>query len=315
MLHKYSTDDVISLVPSRFVRRLTTPRPKKVKPTQNTISSSIIQPNTCKSIERYLNSHSNRTHSSRRRPTVSNDVVYPPLDPFPFHHFYTPQRAFERAKAVASLDFMLSKTTTPAAQLVVHMFVEALWYNEHNWLTVIKEKMNRLRVSHFRAPQAIISAIRLNRTDVAEELIKYSEPGGLKDVAHSLVVDKNISYLEKIVPKLNISNRNDVLFQGLSRLHRENGYTQIWEFLAAWANPYKVASKMLYMRECVPADFLLSQEYLNTNVVDDAWRYVEKTGLEQEMPRTLARLLNTKLTDELSHITDDKDKGEGRRKM
>lgn len=315
MLHKYSTDDVMALVPSRFVRRLTTTRPKKVKHSNSTLSSSVIQPNTCKSIERYLNAHSSRSQSTRRRPPISNDVVYPPVDPFPFRQFYNPKGVFERSKAVASLDFMLSKTNLPAPQLVVHMFVEALWCNDSNWINVIKEKMQHFHVARFRAAQAIISAIRLNRNDVADELIKHSEPGGLKDVAHALVEDKNIPYLEKIVPKLNISSRNDVLFQGLSRLHRQSGYTKMWEFLAAWANTYKVASKMLYMRECVPADYLLSQHYLSTSVVDEAWRYVEKTGLEQEMPCTSARLLNAKLSQELSHISDDKSKGDGRRKM
>lgn len=316
MLHKYSTDDVMALVPSRFVRRLTTTRPKKVKQPQ-VISSSIIQPNTCKSLERYLNTHSARNTSSRRRPSVSNDVVYPPTDPFPFKHFYTPKGVFERTKAVTSLDFMISKTTAPAAQLVVHMFVEALWCNDSNWIAVIKEKMNQLRIVRFRAPQAIISAIRLNRNEVAEELIKHSEPGGLKDVAHALVEDKNAAYLEKIVPRLNISNRNDVLFQGLSRLHRQNGYIKIWEYLASWSNAYKVVSKMLYMRECLPADYLLSQDYLSSDVVNEAWRYVEKTGLEQEMPRTMARLLNSKISSELSHICTAKDaeEGNGRRKM
>lgn len=314
MLHKYSTDDVMSLVPSRFVRRLTSNRPKKIKPAPP-ISSSIIQPNTCKSIERYLNSHASRVHSNRRRAPVSNDVVYPPLDPFPFQHFYTPKGVFEKSKAAASLDFMLSKTTLPAAQLVVHMYVEALWGGDPNWLSVIKEKMHQFRISHFRAPRAIISAIRLERLEVANELIKHSEPGGLKEVAHALVEDKNIAQLEKIIPKLNISSRNDVLFQGLSRLHRQNGYTHIWEYLAQWANPYKVASKMLYMRECLPADYLLSQDYLETTVVNDAWRYVEKTGLEHEMPRTAARILNNKLLDVVVEMVEEKDETSGRRKM
>lgn len=315
MLHKYSTDDVMALVPSRFVRRLTTNRPKKIKPAQTISSSSIIQPNTCKSIERYLNSHASRGHSSRRRVTVSNDVVYPPLDPFPFQHFYTPKGVFEKSKATASLDFMLSKTSWPAAQLVVHMYVEALWFADPNWLAVIKEKMHQYHIVHFRAPRAIISAIRLDRTDIATDLIKHSEPGGLKDVAHALVEDKNISYLEKIVPRLNISSRNDVLFQGVSRLHRQPGYARIWEFLSEWANPYKVVSKMLYMRECLPADYLLSQDYITTSVVNDAWRYVEKTGLEQELPRTSARILNTKISEELSDISESKEKEGGRRKI
>lgn len=311
MLHTYSFEDVIALVPSRFVRRLTTNRPKKVK---HTLSPLSVQPNTCKSLERYLNTHT-RPLAPRRRTPISNDVVFPPSNPFPFAEFYSIQGSFERSKAQTSLDFMLSKTPSPPAPFLVHLYIECVWVGDKNWKSLLWEKLQALKIKTFRAPHAIISAIRLNRDEVATELIKHSDPGGLKDVASAMLLDRNLQYLEKIVPLLNISTRNDVFFQGLSRLNRQPEYESLWRFLSPWVNVYKVASKMLYMRECTSADYLLSQPYVAMDVVDEAWRYVEKTGLEDEMPRTHARLLNKTLRAHLSDEWHTKDDDSGRRKI
>lgn len=314
MYHKQSVEDIRALVPSRFVKKLTTARPKKIKAIL-TKQTTSVPPKVCKDIERYVLNHKRLSEFKTRNKSLVSDpsFVFCSSEPFPFDRFYSETGVFEYHKAFNCLQTMFGLVSSPT-NLVIHMFVESLWKREKHWQVVLKDKLKEMRVFQFRSPQSISTAIDNNRFDVADELLKYSDPGALKELAHNLVLMKNTDYLIKIFSRLNVSSRNEVLFQGLSRLYRENGYEHIWSYLTQWCNPYKVASKMLYMRETSSADFLLSQSYVPLNVVSEAWRYVEKAGLENEMPATASRLQQQKLWDELSDMVAEKGEEERKRK-
>lgn len=314
MYHKQSVEDIKALVPSRFVKKLTTSRPKKIKVILTKTTTSV-PPKVCKDIERYVFNHKRLSEFKTRNKSLVSDpsFVFCSSESFPFEKFYSETGVFEYHKAFNCLKTMSGLVPNPT-NLVIHMFVESLWKKEKHWQVVLKDKLKEMRVFQFRSPQSISAAIDHSRFDVADELLKYSDPGALKELAHHLVTIKNNDYLMKIFPRLNVSSRNEVLFQGLVRLHRENGYEHIWNDLSQWCNPYKVASKMLYMRETASADFLLSQSYVPLNVVSEAWRYVEKSGLEDEMTATASRLQQQKLWSDLSHLIVEKGETERKRK-
>lgn len=310
-------EEYLKLVPKHTLKKITNNRPKKYKEkiktkikTNNDIEFNF--PNISKKIERFLKLH--QSYVSLKRPYKKNsgnvlktDLSYP-LDPtFPFDDFYNLKGKFNYTLAEDVLKLLFSNQNISHHNLLIHLFIESLWKKDKIWISILEKKMNYYKINNFRSPMAILSAIRINEKEIADKLIEFSDVGGLREVAQYFVEENNFEYLEKIMPLLNISSSNDLFFQTLSRNYKSSKYTKTWEYLSKWSNPYKVINKLLYMRDCGPADYLLSNNYIPFSIVEDSWRYVEKAGLEELMPETNSRIIKNTLLNELNDILISKE--------
>lgn len=323
MSRRYVFDELRSIVPPRLLHHLHEKRPKKSKlkhspVAKHTDTQVLALPSPQKPLQRYLLQQSKPQFlyktAPRRSPAPDFNLLSLKHAHFPFADFYTPKGVFKRQQATDCLNFMMSKMYAPPSHFVISLFLESLWRSDSNWQNLLQEKMRVMRIHTFRTPQIVVQAMEARRTDVVDALLAYNDHVAFKEVAAHAISTRNITVLEKIYPRLNISNRNDLLFQALVAHHNDERFTAMWEYLLLGANGYKVASKMLYMRHCQAADVLLVHPSLPHALVEEVWRYAQKAQLEDELPKTSARRTHHVLCEQLHGLVAEAGEG-GRRRL